>query len=83
MSLAENLELLSRAEAYCVSVNPNSGLYEVTPKDREANIAAMLFSNGWQYFLTGVYNTGSDWESIDITQLDALRKFCESLGGAE
>lgn len=83
MSIVDSLNLLSRAEAYSVSFDKDSGMYEVRPKDYEVNLAAVLFPDGWKYYDTGVYNTGRDWEPINIEQLDALREFCESLGGSQ
>lgn len=35
--------------------------------------------DGVTYYVTGVYNSGTDWEEINVEALEDLKKLCESL----
>lgn len=81
--LEKNLSLLAESKNYTVStVNGAEGSYAVHPNN-EAEIEAFFDGKRWGYYMTGCYNSGIDCLPIDVQELDSLRAFCESLGGAE
>ena len=73
----DKLELLSMAEQFMVSKR-NDGGYDIDHKTE--NIGAVVFINGEiQYYVTGIYNSGTDWAEIDIEALNDLKRFCEMM----
>ena len=73
----DKLELLSMAENFMVSKR-NDGGYDIDHKKED--IGAVIYVNGEiQYFVTGIYNSGTDWAEIDIEALNDLKRFCEMM----
>ena len=73
----DKLELLSMAEQFMVSKR-NDGGYDIDHKTE--NVSAVVFINGEiQYYVTGIYNSGTDWAEIDIEALNDLKRFCEMM----
>ena len=73
----DKLELLSMAKQFMVSKRTDGG-YDIDHKTE--NVAAVVFVNGEiQYYVTGIYNSGTDWEEIDIEALNDLKRFCEMM----
>lgn len=77
MSMAGVLKLLSAAKEYEIERRSDAG-YDVV--DAEHSLAAFVPDDGeTKYYVTGVYNSGSDWQEIDVKALGRLRGFCGSL----
>lgn len=73
----DKLELLSMEKKFTVSKR-NDGGYDVDHKTED--IGAVIYVNGEiQYFVTGIYNSGTDFAEIDIEALNDLKRFCEMM----
>ncbi len=73
----DKLELLSMAEQFMIRKS-DDGYYDIDHKTE--NIGAVIYVNGEiKYFVTGIYNSGTDWEEIDIEALNDLKRFCEMM----
>ena len=71
----DKLEFLSMANDYDIEKCEDK-TYRVEVKDN--NLCALISGNGYiEYYVTGVYNSGTDMEEIDINSLAGLKKFCE------
>ena len=70
------LELLAMASDYEVTKQEDR-TFRVDVKD--CNLCAIISPNNIdiEYYLTGVYNSGSYMEEIDVNSLNGLKKFCE------
>lgn len=72
----DKLELLSMAEQFMVRKSCDGYCIE----HKIENIGAVIYKNGEiKYFVTGIYNSGTDWEEIDIEALNDLKRFCEMM----
>lgn len=80
--IEKSLRLLALAERYTVEDSRFGEGYTITPKDG-SRIQARYDGYDLEYFVTGVYNSGSNIVEIDVEELDALREFCESLIGGD
>lgn len=69
----DKLELLSLGKDFIVTKRDDG--YEV---EASSDLAAFI-SNDKKitYYVTGCYNSGSDWVDFDIDELTKLKKFCE------
>ena len=75
--ISDKLELLSMAEQFIVSKRTDGG-YDIDHKTE--NVGAVVFINGEiQYYVTGIYDSGTDWAEIDMDALMELKKFCEMM----
>lgn len=54
-----------------------------TIEDNRNNVGAYWDSEKeeWVYCVTGAYNSGTDWEPIDMLALERLKQICETLRG--
>lgn len=76
MKVQERLEFLKSSRDYEVNLEHNG--YVVRP--RNYSLVALIEPEGEvSYFVDGIYNSGSDWADIDVTELDKLRRFVELL----
>ena len=71
----KNLELLSYGERFIITKN-NENEYEIESKITSLG-AIINEKNEIKYYVTGCYNSGSDWKSIDIKEFMNLKEFCE------
>lgn len=67
------IELMDLLQTYIV--NKLEDGYEIEHK-MESLSAFISFEGEVKYFVSGVYNSGSDWEEIDIKELNKLVKTC-------
>lgn len=70
----DKLELLAYSKEFQIDKRDDG--YEI--QTHYEDLAAFI-SNDKKitYYVTGCYNSGSDWISFDIKQLEKLKKFCE------
>ena len=81
MGIQDSLSLLDKSRLFEVK-RENDG-YEVVFKNDTSEYplsAVYTESDGWFYYIEGVYNNGSNWVRVEIIRLMALKDFCESLG---
>lgn len=70
----DKLELLDLGKNFCVTKRDDGFEVESTID----NIAAFISKDKTiTYYVTGCYDSGSDWVSFDINELTKLKKFCE------
>ena len=76
------LDLMALAKEFMVE-KQEDGSYSVCFSDGEyadSEVCAYIDNNGSvNYYVTGVYNSGSDFAEIDITALEKLKEFCERM----
>lgn len=76
----DKLELLNLSKNFCVTKKDktqwsDSG-YEV--ETMNSNLGAFISDDKKiTYYVTGCYDSGSDWIDFDIDELTKLKKFCE------
>ena len=68
------LELLALAKDFDVT-KKSENIYEI--EHINSDLGAVIGNNEITYYLTGCYDSGSDWLGIDIKNLNKLQKFCE------
>ena len=80
------LDLLELAKEFTVK-KEEDGSYSVCFSGEEyadSEVCAYIENNGSvRYYVTGVYNSGSDFAEIDITALEKLKEFCERMTGED
>ena len=86
MSLSANLKLLSLSKGFHVEEikpEPPSYLIQNTESSSENPIECLVekYGSKWkeEYYLTGCYNSGTDYLKIDISELNKLQNFIKSL----
>lgn len=85
MSLDANLKLLSLSKNFHVEEIKSelSYLIQNAESDSDNPIECVIErdGSGWkeEYYLTGCYNSGTDYLKIDISELNKLQKFIKSL----
>lgn len=76
------LDLLELAKKFTVK-KEEDGSYSVYCSDEEyadSEVCAYIDNDGSiKYYITGVYNSGSNFAEIDITVLEKLKEFCERM----
>lgn len=76
------LDLLELAKKFIVKKEVD-GSYFVCCSDDEytdGEVCAYIENDGSvKYYVTGVYNSGSDLAEIDITVLEKMKEFCERM----
>ena len=76
--IKKKLDWLAQASKFNIR-KTSDGHYEVEFSDGK-NIEASIYEDGdIVYYVTGVYNSGCDWEEIDIDALLELKAYCEGL----
>lgn len=70
----DKLELLALSEKFSV-VKKDDGFEIECVNDTLA--AFISKDNEITYYVTGCYDSGSDWIEFDIKELEELKKFCE------
>lgn len=71
--MMDMLKIIDLAQRFTITKTEQE--YEIESND--SNIAASIDEEGEiQYFVTGVYNSGSDWFDINIEALDELKELC-------
>lgn len=73
MTLAEKLKFLDRSKGFTVNYGEQESQIE------GENVSAVIDSYGVTYYVSGVYNSGTDYAEIDIDELMRLKEFCEML----
>ena len=77
-AIERSLALIDSARGYRVTKG-EGGAYEVW--DDDASLAACYSGGEWAYYVTGVYDSGSDFFEIDMGALGRLTEFTRLLGG--
>lgn len=71
----KNLELLSYSRKFEVTKNSENE-YEISHK--MTNLGAIINQkNEIKYYVTGCYDSGCDWRSIELEYFMELKEFCE------
>ena len=72
------LDLLCNEQSGSYRFKKTEEDYEI--EDIENSVGATINEDdGITYYVTGVYNSGTDWEEINVEALEDLKKLCESL----
>lgn len=72
------LDLLCNEQSSNYRFKKNNEDYEI--EDVNHSLGAVINEDdGVTYYVTGVYNSGTDWEEINVEALEDLKKLCESL----
>lgn len=74
------LDLLCNEQAGSYRFTKEKSEYQI--EDIEHGIAAVLDDSDEKeigYYVTGVYNSGTDWAEIDVDALLELKNLCEAL----
>lgn len=82
MDVKDNLTLIKYASKFSVEETGNNVLQIAEPY---AEVAAEINVNDGKisYYVTGVYNSGSNWAEINMNQLNRLKEFCEAIVGGD
>lgn len=66
----KNDKLIELSKKYNVYCNLQERKFEIE------NLACLLNEDGTtEFFITGIYNSGSDWEEINTEELEQLKEF--------
>ena len=72
------LDLLCNEQSGSYRFKKNNEDYEI--EDISNSLGAVINEDdSVTYYVTGVYNSGTDWEEINVEALEDLKKLCESL----
>ena len=72
------LDLLCNEQSSNYKFKKTEEDYEI--EDVNNSLGAIINEDdGVTYYVTGVYNSGTDWEEINTEALEDLKKLCESL----
>lgn len=72
-SISEKLKFLDRSKGFTVNYGEQESQIE------GENVSAVIDSYGVTYYVSGVYNSGTDYAEIDMNELMRLKEFCELL----
>lgn len=82
MDLKSNLKFIEMSKDFEVE-EVKKGIYEIWFKDaKENDITASIDANKNEisYYVSGCYNSGSDWLEIDIERLEKMKTYVKLLG---
>lgn len=81
MNIKDNLTLMKYAAKF--SVREKDGVLQIV--EPYTKVAAEINVNDGKisYYVTGVYNYGSNWAEIDMNKLNRLKEFCEAIVGSD
>ncbi|MGX7328292.1 hypothetical protein [Enterococcus bulliens] len=69
------LKLLEISQRFIIT-KQDDGSYDI--ESNNSDVGSSIDKTGdIKYFLTGCYNSGSDWISIDVEALNELTELCE------
>ena len=90
MNIEDKLELMELANKFKVTkqTHDEGGFvyddYIVEPKEpNDYPVIAKYSFERWKYFVSGVYNCGSNFAEINIEQLQALHELTKRLTGVD
>lgn len=70
----DKLELIQLSKNFTVDKKEDG--YEV--EHRDYNLAAFISKDkNIKYYVTGVYNSGLDWQEVNYKGLKEIQRFCE------
>lgn len=80
-AIEDKLELLKLSKGFTVDelVDGSGSRYSV--ESVTWDLAAVFEDGRWSYYVTGCYDSGIDWMSIDMKELDRLVRFTRFLEG--
>lgn len=74
--MQEKLDLLSLSNSFRVTKDSKNKKYEI--ESVNDSLAASIDEQGIiTYYITGCYDSGSDWISFDEKEFEKLKEFCE------
>ena len=80
MNIKDKLDLMNLSKEFEVNQHED-GSYEIVLKGSNLVAFISLGEDQVNYYVTGVYNSCSDYERINMLQLEKLKKFVEFLMG--
>lgn len=77
--ITDKLDLIAKAKLFKITKESDKN-YSIEFQDTNATVAALIDKCGEaEYYVTGCYDSGSDWLEINIEELTELKEFVKFL----
>ena len=79
MDLKKSLDFLALAKDYEIDKSPGGDDWDFKVSEKDGDLVAFHEKGRFNYYVSGVYNSGGDFAYIDIKRLGKLVAFCKYL----